>query len=250
MRLRIGLLSIATGRYLEFLPEFTRSARRYFFADHDVTHFVFTDAARLNVPAVRLPIRHENWPLVTLKRYHYFSSQADILSDFDYLFYVDVDMRFVAPCGEEILPSAVQRLVGVEHPWCYRRRDGLARWLTRRPRLPFERDRRSLACVDDPSHKVYYAGGFNGGRADSVLTMARSLRDAIDHDLARGIVAVWHDESHLNRYFYVHKPRTLAPSYCYPEEGYPNLKHLQPVLIARAKDHAYFRATGTGASAA
>jgi hypothetical protein len=42
--------------------------------------------------------------------------------------------------------------------------------------------------------------------------------DQIKKDSDNGIMAVWHDESHLNRYFIDHKPTTiLSPSYCYPE---------------------------------
>ena len=36
--------------------------------------------------------------------------------------------------------------------------------------------------------------------------------------LKKTLLRVWHDESHLNRYFIDHKPTTiLTPSYCYPE---------------------------------
>ncbi|MEW6688188.1 MAG: hypothetical protein AB1452_03745 [Pseudomonadota bacterium] len=251
MPLKIGLLTIATGRYLELLEALAASARRFFFARHDVTHFVFSDAAAIDPHAVRISVAHEDWPLVTLKRYHYFAQHAERLCGMDYLFYVDCDMRFVAPCGEEILPGISERLVGVEHPGYYRRPRWFgARLFQRRPRYPFERNPRSLACVDDPSYRLYCAGGFNGGHADSFLTMSRSLRDAVEHDLARGIVAVWHDESHLNRYFYVQKPKVLPPSYCYPEEGYANLRHLEPVILALAKDHGRLRGMPGPASAA
>lgn len=252
MAFNIGLLIVATGRYVELLDSLLASARRHFFPGHRVTPFVFTDAASAIPDAVRVGIGHEPWPMVTLKRYHYFSAASALLQSQDFLFYVDVDMRFVADCGEEILPGEVERLVGVRHPGYYRRR----RWwsLAREPsvsaeRLPFERDPRSLACIADRSHRTYYAGGFNGGYADSFLTMARSIRDAVDLDLERGIVAVWHDESHLNRYFHVQRPKALTPAYCYPDPPYRNLRGLRPVLLALSKDHAYFRESGARAEA-
>jgi hypothetical protein len=36
--------------------------------------------------------------------------------------------------------------------------------------------------------------------------MSESILENIQDDLARGVIAVWHDESHLNRYFYDNPP--------------------------------------------
>ena len=107
--------------------------------------------------------------------------------------------------------------------------------------MPFERDPKSLACISDPAHRVYYCGGFNGGETQAFLEMSARLRDAIDTDLTNGVIAVWHDESHLNRYLCGRTPRSLTPAYARPETGYPHLRHLQPVIVALDKDHAYFR---------
>lgn len=254
MTLNIGLLTIATGKYLQFLDGLLGSAARYFLSAHRVTPFVFADQPVTLHGAVHLHVRHEPWPLVTLKRFHYFAEYAHALEGMDYLFYVDADMRFVSDCGDEILPGVLDRLVGVRHPAYYHGRRSPAagvldrltrgRWSARQirnRRLPFERDSHSLACLADSSYGHYFAGGFNGGYADSFLTMARTLRDAVDHDAANGITAVWHDESHLNRYFYVQKPKALTPAYCYPESGFPHLRHLKPVLLALDKDHGWFR---------
>lgn len=240
--MKIGLLVVATARYAEFLEDLIASARRYFFQGHELVPFVFTDAASVPPGAIRVPVRHEPWPAMTLKRFHLFCEHSALLQDLDFLFYVDADMRFVAPCGEEVLPRREDRLVAVAHPGFYRRTPWWGsgpRWRPRR--LPFERNPASLACIPDRSHGPYFAGGFNGGFTDSFLSMARSLRDAVDHDLQRGIVAVWHDESHLNRYLYVQPPKVLPPSYCYPQQGYRHLRHLTPIIIALLKDHGYYR---------
>ncbi len=48
--------------------------------------------------------------------------------------------------------------------------------------------------------------------------MSQAIETNIDSDLNKGIIAVWHDESHLNRYFIDHPPtKILCPSYCYYE---------------------------------
>lgn len=52
-------------------------------------------------------------------------------------------------------------------------------------------------------------------------------------------MAVWHDESHWNRYCIDHKPTTiLSPSYCYPESW--NLPYKKR-LLALDKDHIAYR---------
>ena len=250
----IGLMTMATGRYIELLDALLDSARRYFFSGAPVTTFVFTDAPQVAAGATLLPIEHEPWPMVTLKRFHYFTRYAQALSAMDYLFYIDADMRFVAPCAEEILPSAGEGLVAVQHPDFYRGHRGIGsrffdalsggRWSSRplpHRTLPFERDPRSRACIPDERHRVYYYGAFNGGESAAYLSMAASLRDAVDDDLSRGVIAVWHDESHLNAYLCGRSPKVLTPIYAYPQSGYPHLRHLKPVILALDKDHAYFR---------
>jgi hypothetical protein len=38
-------------------------------------------------------------------------------------------------------------------------------------------------------------------------------------DEKKGIIALWHDESHLNRYILDKKYKLVSPSYCYPENS-------------------------------
>lgn len=42
----------------------------------------------------------------------------------------------------------------------------------------------------------------------------------IDEDALNGVTAVWHDESHWNRYLVNHPPTlSLTPSYCWYPDG-------------------------------
>ena len=61
-----------------------------------------------------------------------------------------------------------------------------------------------------------------------------------EQDFDNNIIAVWHDESHINRYFIDHKPTVvLTPSYCYPGAAYiPFHKR----LVALDKNHSEYRA--------
>jgi hypothetical protein len=85
-------------------------------------------------------------------------------------------------------------------------------------------------------------GAFFGGRTSIFLSIAERCSEAIDDDLKRGIVAVWHDESHLNRYYCDHPPDlVLPPNYCYPEaSGLP----YEAKLMVMNKDHELIRTSG------
>ena len=93
---------------------------------------------------------------------------------------------------------------------------------------------------------MYYAGGFNGGKPEHFLKMAQTIVDNVEKDSEKGLIAVWHDESHMNRYL-VSNPPTLAlnPSYCYPENVRvnPNGWHVpfEPKIVALDKNHAEVR---------
>jgi hypothetical protein len=70
--------------------------------------------------------------------------------------------------------------------------------------------------------------------------MSRKIRENIDTDLQKDIIAIWHDESHLNRYLISNQQltKTLLPSYCYPESW--NLPYPKKIL-ALDKDHEAIR---------
>jgi len=249
-RRRIGILVIATGRYHRFVPGLAESLGRFFCGGHDVRLFLFTDAPELycgldGVTPILIP--HEPWPLVTLLRYHRFCDHKDVLASMDLLFYCDVDMRVVSNCGEEVFPDVESGLVGVEHPgYCNmpRPKSGLDRLLERLGmthrteerslRGPYESNPQSTAYVRPTEGNIYFCGGFNGGTTSAFLRMAGAICRSINADLSRNYIAVWHDESHLNRYFIDHPPKVLAPSYAYPESSDLPFRKM---ILALDKDH-------------
>lgn len=212
---KIGLLIIATNKYVEFLNKLLISANKNFCLDHDVTYFIFTNKkVEINVHrnCEIIQIEHREWPWMTLGRYKIFNNFKNVLSKMDYLFYTDVDMEFVGDVGSEILGDRV----ATQHPGYLGRRG-----------TP-ETNPESLACIYDHESITYFAGGFNGGTALEYLKMCDKLSDNIDIDYSKGIIALWHDESHMNRYFLDNKPTViLNPSYCYPENS--NYPQYQPI---------------------
>ena len=225
-RLKIGMLVIATGKYIRFVAPLWESAKKHFMKGHELTMFVFTDADAVPDGCVKIPHAHEAWPGPTLHRYHTFLKAKDQLLTQDYLYYSDADMLFVDDVGAE----AIGDLVATIHPGFYNK-----------PKTEFSYERRPESlCYVPPGHgSHYFAGGFNGGGAKRFLEMATEVSSWITQDEARGIIPVWHDESAANR-FWIGNPPTvrLSPSYCYPEAwSIP----FQRRLLALDKNHAEMR---------
>jgi histo-blood group ABO system transferase len=155
-----------------------------------------------------------------------FLKQERLLRQFDYVYCCDADMRFAGDVGPEILGDRV----GTLHPGFFR---------VPRRTSPYEARPASCAFVSPHEGHWYFAGGFNGGRVDAFLDAARTIRRMVDEDQARGITAVWHDESYLNRVFCDRVPSlVLSPSYCCPESASLPLPRK---LLALEKAHAQLR---------
>ena len=202
-----ALLVIATGeRYRLYARDLILSAKK-FFVPHDV--ILFTDDGSLfveddfnHVKLIIVPT--EGWPKASLMRYHMFLDAESVLQRYQYLFYSDADMRFVASVSEdEILSDGI---TATSHPG-YIGRPGEAQ---------LETNPESTAYCS--SVKNYFAGGFQGGSTLAFLTMAKKLRENIDTDLSKNIMARWFDESHLNRYLEDNPPaKILSPAFCCPD---------------------------------
>jgi histo-blood group ABO system transferase len=231
--MKIALCIIATGKYTRFLPFLLESAERFFCPGHDRRFFVFTDD-EYRVPSTQssvlstgycvLGTLHEPWPGPTLHRYRTMLRAAGELAVCDYVYYIDVDSRFVRPTGEEIL--CTRDLVATIHFGFYNK-----------PRKAFTYEYRpaSRACVSASEGRRYYAGGFQGGRADRYMAAMRAMDAAIADDERRGITAWWHDESHWNRYLIDHPPAVeLGHDYMCPADplrGCPGLTQTQRIVI-------------------
>ncbi|WP_207477538.1 glycosyltransferase family protein [Arenibaculum pallidiluteum] len=234
-KLNIAVVAVATGKYFRFVDPLVSSLRANFLTSHDVKIFVFSDTYKSTSDDVHVQkVSRKGFPGDTLYRYHYFASMYDVLRGFDYIFYLDADMSVCDVVGDEVIPSYGRTLVGVAHPGFFCMQNYLGTPETRSESVAFLPATQSRYC--------YWAGGFNGGRADAFLDMCVALARAVDEDARRGTTAVWHDESHLNRYFSAHAGAvmTLTPAYCYPEGTNLHLP-MKRKIMALKKDHAEVR---------
>ena len=227
--MNIGVLLIATNKYIKFLDPLVESIDKYFLKNHNITIFCFTNILdhKVSSNVILIEQEHMPWPLPTLKRFEIFYKHKDRYDNIDVLYYLDVDMRINDYIGDEFLPDD-KDLIAVVHPGY--RRDLLQ---------SFERRPQSKAFVNF-NYYVYHCGGVQGGKRDAYLKACKLLSDNILDDMGRNIIAVWHDESHWNKYL-ISNPgiyKELDCDYCYPESW--NIPY-KKIILALDKNHEEMR---------
>lgn len=210
--MKIAILYIATGGYVNFFEDFHNSCEKNFLDEYEKSYFVFSDAEKIcgikNVHFVK--ISHQPWPINTLLRFNYFFKIKNQLKSFDYIFFFNANSLVVNKIDSRILPDKRENyLVGVTHPG-YELKSRLLK--------PFER-RINLSCKIGLFKDItYHQGCFNGGRTPEFLELIKACNDATNKDLKNNKIARVHDESYLNWYFSSKPPKTLSKLFAWPEE--------------------------------
>ncbi|XP_069314217.1 histo-blood group ABO system transferase-like [Eulemur rufifrons] len=234
----IGLTMFAMKKYMVFLKQFLESAERYFMVGHRVNYYIFTDQPD-HVPRIQLhrgrqmvilkAQSYARWQDISMRRMQVISnfSQERFLGEVDYLVCTDVDMKFSDHVGVEILSS----LFGTLHPDYYG---------TGRNNFAYERRPQSQAYIPGDEGDFYYIGAFFGGSVPEVHRLTKACHQAMMIDQANDIEALWHDESHLNKYLLHHKPtKVLSPEYMCDNElmNYMSYQQLMgsPTTIKRRR---------------
>lgn len=224
----IAILYICTGRYTRFFEGFYNSSEKYFLPDAQKTYFVWTDDESLGCGLDNVNIYHKEcagFPADSLFRFETFLQAEEELKKFDYIYFFNANAEIKQKIGNEILPDETGLSMGV---W-----PGKAQ---ARPTMfyPYERNKKSWAYVAPYGKEyIYYMGGLNGGTSEAYLNMVRELAHNIRDDYERGIVAKFHDQSHINAYLRHHPCKKLGQEFCWPEEW--TAKGFTPKNIFRNK---------------
>lgn len=224
-RYKVGVMFICINQpYWVYGEPVIQGVRQFFLPGHDVEILMWADLAQY--PEAKdvtwgadkvFPTESIGWPYPTLMRYHLFLQQEEYLKKFDYLFYLDLDMRVVNLVGDEILGDG---LTAAQHPMYA---------LDKKFIPPYEPHEGSASFIPRPGRVVqengsprfeplYFAGGFQGGRTKSFIEAMKGTRDIIDADLNQSYIPIWNDESAWNKYLFGNPPSVvLNPSYVYPD---------------------------------
>ena len=223
----IALLYICTGPYSRYFEGFYNSAKKYLLKDKAVLNFyVWTDVSDFD-SWENVHVYHHNYqgfPLDSLFRFKMFLEAEDEIKKNDFTYFCNANALFVREVGQEFLPSNRGGLIAMiwerklKHPMFF----------------PYERNKNSNAYV--PPFKppyYYYSGACNGGMTQAYLLMVNKLASSIEDDYSRGIIAIYHDESHLNKYLLSTDCNRLGYDFIKPEEYL--VEGDMPKIILRTK---------------
>lgn len=236
----IAIAFIGTGEYLNFLPGYYERIHENFLPNSNKTFLVFTDGEGEFPEDVKVfKQEHLEWPYITLKRFEIIQKAKEEIFKNDWLVFLDADTLVINKILEQDFFDNSKPFFGVHHP-CH--------FLQMPPhqKFPgaFETNPLSKSCVsfsDDTS--VYYQGCLWGGRTPDVLDMIDELNERVNADLQNNVIAIWHDESHLNKFFIENKElvNTLGSEYAYPEI-FSRYCEFEPKIVHLAKDNSKYHA--------
>nr|XP_046239329.1 N-acetyllactosaminide alpha-1,3-galactosyltransferase-like isoform X2 [Scatophagus argus] len=209
----VALTVFAVGRYLDaYLMTFLNSSEKHFMLGLPVTYYVFTDMPE-KMPHIKLAPRrslkvfkverHSRWQDVSMMRMKTISEviESDIRHHCTHVFCFDVDQVFTGRFGSEALGDSVALL----HAYYYH----LPKCL-----YTYDHNPKSKAYMERGD--FYYHAAVFGGSWKSVKALTEACYQSIMEDKENNVEALWHDESHLNKYLWLHKPsRVLSPEYCW-----------------------------------
>lgn len=201
--MNIAILIISTGKYNKFVPPLLKSLE-LFNSDDKKDVFLFSDVE--NPEAINYSIKDQKWPFITLLRFHTFKQAYDRLQEYDFILYMDVDLEVISKININLTKT---KLLGVQHPGSYRINNF---W-------PIETNPKSEAKLPLDSPKVYCQGCLWGASKELFFDLNNTLINNIQKDLSNNYISLWHDESHLNHYFYYNSDKLdiLSSSFAYPE---------------------------------
>ena len=252
---RLGILSIATNVYLEYWMDLARSVDSKVRSFSPVVLHVFTDqpqeakAFAKTLQSVKVKV-HEieplRWPEATLFRFKIFADYRDKITE-PFLMYLDAD-SIVDQDFEPDLTGLMEQhgvlLVEQSGSWRPPKISRQLRFYLLHPGAVFADIRKllwegglgtwekrpgSTAFVSRKHRSRYVTGAVWMGTREGLFGLVSELAARVQADWGQGLVARWHDESHMNWWNAQYKPHLLDPRY-YFVRGYHHLDELPSII--------------------
>jgi hypothetical protein len=189
----IGIYSIFISDYSIFYDDFIRNIEDYFYPDITKHYYIVTDKNLIkhNDRTYFYNTEKIGWPYETLYRFKYFLlfNENDINKS-EYIFFLNSNAKFLSPIFRGIMTN----------DYAFTKHNGY--YYKSYQQIPFEKNTKSMACISYRKNILYeyYGGGFFGASKSKFIELSKLLNDNIDIDEKNNYIAIWHDESHLNKF--------------------------------------------------
>jgi hypothetical protein len=237
--MKVAIIFIGTGKYLNFLPSWYESCEEYLLPNVDKKYIIFSDGDISEKPdnAIVIPQEHLDWPYITLYRFKMLTKIFEELQDCDWLLFLDADTRVIDTVTSEELFDDTKKYIGVHHPCHYLQMPPH----NQKPGAFEIRGFSNAAITDDDDTSVYFQGCVWGGKIPEVLDMITELDRRIDEDHDKNVIAEWHDESHLNKFYAERSDEVniIPPSFAYPEV-FADQCTFEPKIVHLSKDNSKY----------
>jgi len=229
---KIAILYICTVKYEIFWDEFYQSCKKNFYTNEMLDFYVFSDSKRiLELKSKDVHTFYQvqsGWPYDTLLRFQWFAMIQDKLKNYDYCYYFNANSLFLHSINEAKIPFPDEKEPLIF--WCHTKHIEDFYGLNFNP----ERNPNSTAYVKAGEKCRCFGGGFFGGLSESFIKMCNQLRDNIQIDLNNGIIAVWHDQSHIIHYATKHPHKEVQHKLISEEEYIPDRNELHIVFLSKS----------------
>jgi hypothetical protein len=193
-RKSIGIYSIFIGKYDIFYENFIKNVDENFYPDFTKYYYIVTDNKNLpkfNDRTFIFNTERIGWPYETLYRFKYMTmfNQEDI-SKSDYIFFVNSNGKFTKKIYNDM----------INNDYAFTIHHGFNNKSYKK--IPYEKKSKSTAFIpyENNFKFEYFAGGFYGAKTEKFINMCKILDSNILTDEKNNHIAIWHDESHLNKF--------------------------------------------------
>jgi GR25 family glycosyltransferase involved in LPS biosynthesis len=227
--LTIGIYSIFIDKYQVFYENFIKNCEENFLPQYTKYYYIVTDNKDLpkyNDRTFFFNTEKIGWPYETLYRFKYFLQFKEEVKKSDILYFVNSNGKFLEYIGSEVLPDSSGYVFTKHHGYLDENYN----------KMSYEKNNsKSTAYIQNQNIKFeYLAGGFYGATREKYINLCKTLNDNIDKDEKNNFIAIWHDESHINKYCLSvlnYKFKRLGIEYHVPEENMYKFKDKKLIYL-------------------
>jgi histo-blood group ABO system transferase len=262
--MKLAIITVATGKYLEYWMDLVRSVNKQDFSNIEISYNIFTDRIQdaknfsdsvLNIKIIVQEINSQDWLDGTIMRYSHYRKYFRLITG-DVILHLDADMLVVDRFAENLIDEVKKntgKLSFVQHPGYWRKNKiywpylfsyktykneiyNLLKVIFKKSLGSWETRSNSAAYISKKQRKQYYCGAVWFGEKEIAHNFICEMDDLINYDRSRGVTAIWHDESYLNKWATINPHNYVSPKYCSAPDR-PHLSAIKPLIVVVDKSN-------------